>query len=112
MVFAGDGRSLVVSDVVGVVSVIDVDDGSVLRTFAGQKNRLAELAISQDGSLVASGGDGNSVELWSTATGELVAQLPGHTAPVLTVAFSADDTQLASGSSDGTVRLWALDGIS
>ena len=53
MVFAGDGRSLVVSDVVGVISVIDVEDGSVLRTFAGQKNRLAELAISHDGSLVA-----------------------------------------------------------
>ena len=88
LVFGGDGRSLVVSDVVGTISVLDVDTGSVIRTFAGQKNRLAELAISPDGSLVASGGDDNSVELWSTATGELVAQLPGHTAPVRTVAFS------------------------
>jgi WD40 repeat protein len=108
LVFGGDGRSLVVSDLVGTVSVLDVDTGSVVRTFAGQKNRLAELAISADGSLVASGGDDNSVELWSTATGELLAQLPGHTAPVQTVAFSPDGATLASGSSDATVRLWAL----
>ena len=82
LVFGGDGRTLVVSDLVGTVSVLDIDTGAVVRTFAGQKNRLAELAISPDGSLVASGADDNTVELWSTATGELLAQLPGHTAPV------------------------------
>ena len=108
MVFGGDGRTLVVSDLVGTVSVLDIDTGSVVRTFAGQKNRLAELAISPDGSLVASGADDNTVELWSTATGELFAQLPGHTSPVRTVAFSADGAMLASGSGDATVRLWAL----
>jgi WD40 repeat protein len=108
LVFGADGRTLVVSDVIGSVSVLDIDTGSVVRSFAGQKNRLAELAISPNGSLVASGADDNTVELWSTATGELLAQLPGHTSPVRTVAFSADGTMLASGSSDATVRLWAL----
>jgi WD40 repeat protein len=94
------------------VSVLDLETGSVVRTFAGQKDRSAELAISPDGSLVASGADDNTVEVWSTASGELIAQLAGHTSQVRTVAFSPDGTLLASGSSDATVRMWSLQGSS
>jgi WD40 repeat protein len=48
----------------------------------------------------------DSVYLYHLATGEPVAILTGHTAPITGVAFSPDGTKVAASSLDGTILIW------
>lgn len=59
--------------------------------------------------LVTAGGFPERVaRVWNPATGEEIAVLDGHDAPVTALAFSADGSQLAVGAADGSLALWAL----
>lgn len=49
------------------------------------------------------------VRLWDPVTGELRAELTGHTLGVNRVAFSADGTTLYSTGADGLAGVWTLD---
>jgi serine/threonine protein kinase/WD40 repeat protein len=70
--------------------------------------RVAKVALSDDGSVLASAGNETSIRLWrANGTRELV----GHTQNATSVAMSHDGQFVASGSKDGTIRLWrASDG--
>ena len=46
------------------------------------------------------------IRIWNAITGEMAAELKGHTDPVWSVAFSQDSSQVVSGSSDETVQIW------
>ncbi|MCY2991401.1 MAG: pentapeptide repeat-containing protein, partial [Planctomycetota bacterium] len=64
------------------------------------------LAVSPDGTLIASGHNDGSVRLWDVASAKELRACNGHQGSVGSVAFSPDGRQLASGSSDKSVRLW------
>ncbi|KAF8972030.1 hypothetical protein BDZ97DRAFT_2070665 [Flammula alnicola] len=64
------------------------------------------VAFSQDGSQVVSGLDDKTVQIWNAMTGEVQAELKGHTHRVTSVAFSQDGSRVVSGSYDRTVRIW------
>src|SRR5262249_4775370 len=51
---------------------------------------------------------GNTLTLWSTATGEEMRRFVGKGGGVESITFSLDGKTIASGSKDGTVRLWDL----
>jgi len=67
---------------------------------------VTSVAITTDGSIVASGDADGLVRLWNLDTGELLSDLTGHLDVVTGLAFSPDGTLLASASLDGTLRLW------
>ena len=81
---------------------------SLVNTLAGSSKNLYSVAISSDSTLLASGGDGNSIELWNLQTGQLLRTLKGHSDAVYAVAFSSDGQKIASGSGDGTIKVWSL----
>ena len=67
---------------------------------------LNSVAFSQDGRRVVSGSDDETVKIWNASTGEVEAELKGHTDGVVSVAFAQDGSRVASGSYDWTVRIW------
>jgi cytochrome c len=103
-----DGR-LLTSDVTGAVATFDLRDGSTGEVFAGDKTRESGIAVSSDGSLAAAAADGDLVRVWSVADGRVVAELPGHDAPVTAVSFTSDGSSLISGSLDATAIIWSRD---
>ena len=64
------------------------------------------VAFSPEGRRVVSGSIDKTVRIWNTATGEVKAELKGHTNDVNSVAFAQDGSQVVSGSDDNTVRIW------
>ena len=81
-----------------------------VRVLVGHLERVRNLAVSRDGSRIASASADHSVILWDAETGEHLRTLAGHENFVEAVAFSADGQQLATGGRDKTLKMWNIAG--
>jgi WD40 repeat protein len=82
--------------------------GNLLRQVdSGQE--LLDITFSQDGRYMATAGADGSVSL-RTPSGQLIRNIFGNSARVLTVSFSPDSQMVATASEDQTVRIWDLQG--
>jgi WD40 repeat protein len=79
----------------------------LLRGGPIQANQTA-VALSPDGRLALSASTSRELDLWDTATGDLVRTLKGHTEWVGTLAFSPDGRTALSGDGDGLLKLWDI----
>ena len=77
---------------------------------AGSEGMIFALALSADGSLLASGGyfRNNEIRLYDFQSGEIKALLKGHENVLYDLAFSPNGQWLASASVDETVRIWPI----
>ncbi len=75
-------------------------------TLKGHNDEISSIAISQDGTKLASGSDDNSIKLWDLAKNEVIQTLKGHSEAVWAVTFSPDGKILASGGQDKKIILW------
>ncbi len=103
-----DSATMVVSDITGAISVVDLMTGAPLRSMAGATFRTPTMALSPDGAVVAAPTADATISFWSTQSGELLATASGHTQTVTGLAFGTDGNWLVSSSMDGTVRRWSL----
>ena len=67
---------------------------------------VTALAISPDGSWLASASLDGMVRIWGAASGRVRVTLTGHQGKVTAMAISRDGNWLATGGTDGTVRIW------
>jgi len=77
---------------------------------AGAESSVSALAVSPNGSFVATGGSSGEVALWNLAAPAAAPRLlAGHKGWITSLAFSADGTQLLSTGEDGRLQVWRVD---
>ena len=87
----------------------DQPSKALIRTLAGHASWVIAVAISPDGTWLATASRDATARIWA-ADGRLQAVLTGHVNQVNAVAISPDGTWLATASFDSTARIWAADG--
>jgi WD40 repeat protein len=98
--------SSVNNEFVGATRVWDARTGALKRDFTAEKIRGRPMAISPDGSTIATGG--KSVKLWDANTGKLLRELYGHLKRTQSITFSADGRLVVAGGSYGTTNVWEV----
>ena len=88
--------------------VWSVDDGE-LHFEDREPAMIYTLALTRDGSRVASGTGDGRVVVWELPALRRAATLQGHTNEVPAVAFSPDGTLLASGGYDGRIKIRSVE---
>jgi WD40 repeat protein len=94
------------NEFVGAVRLWDARTGALRRDFTAEKISGRPMALSPDGSLVATGG--KSIKLWDTKTGKVVRELYGHLKRTQSIVFSPDGRLIMSGGSYGTTNVWEV----
>jgi WD40 repeat protein len=97
-------NSSVNNEFVDVVRIWDTKRGAVARTFSAENIHGRPMALSPDGSIVATGG--KSVTLWDARTGAKLRQLFGNLKRTQSIVFSSDGQRIVSGGSYGTTNVW------
>ena len=106
VMYAPDGRTVVVPLDDHTVRILNVADGKQERVFRGHGYGVRSAKFSPDGTLVASASDDGTARIWSVATGKQLRVLRGHEGPVYGVAFSPDGRRIATASFDRSIRIW------
>src|SRR5262249_47668537 len=105
LTFSPDGATVVAAGGGGrPLGLWDAATGRELRQFGHGNQQPTAVAMSPDGSLVPEAD--TVVRVWKTKSGELAAELKGHTNGVQAATFSPDGSMLATGSHDATIRIW------
>jgi WD40 repeat protein len=72
------------------------------------RGKITATALSPDGTLLATGGEDQSVKLWSLSAETAPTTFSGHSAPICSAMFADDGAALVSASQDGVVKKWEV----
>jgi len=85
-----------------------VEEATARAPIQAHSDQIEALAISPDGTLLASGGWEDTIKLWSLPETALLRTLEGHKDDVNALVMTPDGTMLISASSDHDIMLWPL----
>jgi len=110
MAFHPDQQHLLTADSWGHLACWDYREEAATQIWSQPQAHagwIRALAVSHDGKVVATGGNGDTVKLWSTTDGKEQHAL-AHPHRVYSLCFHSDGKSLVSGDLEGTLRHWDL----
>jgi WD40 repeat protein len=78
------------------------------RQFSGHSERVNDIALSSDNSLLLSGSADKTARLWSTENGTQLKASLAHDESVISVSFTRDDRYVATTTDKGLISLFDL----
>ena len=107
-VLSPNGKNIITGGDDETIKVWNFVTDKSLTTLRGRQGAIDSLAVSSDGSYVASieSEDRKTIHVWSTQSGNEAMMLKGHKDRIRSVAFSPDGRLIASGGNDKTIKLW------
>jgi WD40 repeat protein len=110
LVFSTDGKHLFAGDGetggLGFIHQIDVQAARITATRKAHDDNINAMAISQDGSLLATAGADKLARIWKTSDLSLSAFFEGHTNHLTGISFNHDASRIATASADREVKIW------
>ncbi len=107
--FFADGDRLATGAGDGTTRIWDVVTKTEILKIAST-GRMAALGVSDDGTWIVTGSEGNDAVVWNTQSGARVAVLKGHEAAITAARFAPGGQVLATGDNRGRCRLWRRKG--
>jgi len=104
-----DGR-IVTAGEDGRIAIWNPGEPKPTTVLEGHTAPIAALALSPDGTTIASASWDRTIRLWPVAGGGAPRVLEGHQQNVNGIAFTPDGRALVSAGYDATVRIWPLAG--
>ena len=83
------------------------EDENLVLTFKKHKGPVYAIAVSPDGTTIASSGEDLMIHLWDKNSGEIRSTLEGYLKPVKYLTFSNDGRYLM-GAGGAEIRIWDL----
>ncbi|RKU28057.1 hypothetical protein C6497_10005 [Candidatus Poribacteria bacterium] len=88
------------------IQLWDTNTGRHTKTLIGHKKSISSIAISPDGTSIASSSYDKTIRLWHPNTGEVRKIMRGYRIPVYKMLFNPDGHILATVDTDHNIRLW------
>lgn len=109
LAFSADGTMLGAAGGAGDAPAITVWDTATWEENYVLEGVFISLAISTDGSFVASTEYDGTAVVFDSVSGDEVISLEGHVGLVSGIALNSENTLLATGGDDNTIRLWEIE---
>ena len=95
----------------GLLKVWQLDGPGEVKAVKAHRDRVTGLAISFDGTMVATASADTTIKIWDIRNRDLkpIKTLPNDRVGVASVVISRDNKKLATGGFNKTVRLWDLE---
>ena len=86
--------------------VLSIPNGEVIARLPAHPGGIRALAVSPDGSAVATAGWGDPIRIWNISTGELIQTFVDSSPPVSVLAYFPDGERMAAAAAGGELHLW------
>ncbi|MDC0723473.1 WD40 repeat domain-containing serine/threonine protein kinase [Nannocystis bainbridge] len=80
--------------------------------FDGLRSELSGIAGAHDGAQMFAHGSRGDAKVWDARTGEVLAELRGNAARIVSAKYSPDDSAILGLDDSGAARLWRADDLS
>lgn len=110
LAIAPDSQTLISGSFDQTIVLWSLPDGTVTKTIL-DREPIAAIALSQDGTFLASTGDDGIVKVWSLASGLKIAESIGNRHCIGSLSISPDSQTIAAGTVNGYMILWQLEKI-
>jgi WD40 repeat protein len=104
--FSPDGRTLASSSADKTIRLLDLTDGSLIRSLEGHTHHVLSLAWQDDAQTIASASADQNVKVWNVETGQQRRTIGGFPKEITAIAFVQQTPQVITACADGQLRLY------